>query len=145
MSEVRIEQYRLILLPDTPASRVENEAHLAMTHARVDEARRAYEMLITTPEARSFRDAFKASWADFERVDGEVRRLLAATQEIVRNVGQAAQGTGEVTSNIMGVAGAAEETGRAANQVLEASSALSRQSEHLSAEDDRLLANFRAA
>ena len=35
----------------------------------------------------------------------------AATQEIVRNVAQAAVGTGEVTSNIAGVAGAAEETG----------------------------------
>ena len=69
----------------------------------------------------------------------------AATQEIVRNVGQAAQGTGEVTTNIVGVAGAAEETGRAAGQVLGAASKLSRQSEHLNAEIDRFLADIRAA
>jgi methyl-accepting chemotaxis protein len=69
----------------------------------------------------------------------------AATQEIVRNVTQAAQGTGAVTSNIAGVAGAAEETGAAASQVLGAASELSRQSEHLTAEVGRFLANVRAA
>ncbi|MCJ2133081.1 methyl-accepting chemotaxis protein [Methylobacterium sp. J-026] len=69
----------------------------------------------------------------------------AATQEIVRNVGQAAQGTGAVTSNIAGVAGAAEETGAAAGQVLDAASELSRQSEYLTAEIGRFLANIRAA
>ncbi|KQP73746.1 hypothetical protein ASF41_17855 [Methylobacterium sp. Leaf111] len=69
----------------------------------------------------------------------------AATQEIVRNVAQAAMGTGAVTANIAGVAGAAEETGAAAAQVLGASSELSRQSEHLSAEVQRFLATVRAA
>ncbi|MHB2209246.1 methyl-accepting chemotaxis protein [Methylobacterium sp. CM6257] len=69
----------------------------------------------------------------------------AATQEIVRNVTQAAQGTDAVTSNIAGVAGAAEETGAAASQVLGAASELSRQSEHLTAEVGRFLANVRAA
>ena len=69
----------------------------------------------------------------------------AATQEIVRNVGQAAQGTGEVTGNIAGVASAATETGRAADQVLGAASDLSRQSELLSGEVERFLATIRAA
>ncbi|MCJ2088930.1 methyl-accepting chemotaxis protein [Methylobacterium sp. E-005] len=69
----------------------------------------------------------------------------AATQEIVRNVGQAAQGTGEVTGNIAGVASAATETGRAADQVLGAASGLSRQSELLSGEVERFLATIRAA
>ena len=69
----------------------------------------------------------------------------AATQEIVRNVSQAAAGTGEVTSNIAGVAGAIEETGAAAGQVLDAASELSRQSEHLTAEVGRFLASVRAA
>ena len=69
----------------------------------------------------------------------------AATQEIVRNVAQAAVGTGEVTANITGVAGAAEETGAAASQVLASASELSRQSEHLSAEVARFLATVRAA
>jgi methyl-accepting chemotaxis protein len=69
----------------------------------------------------------------------------AATQEIVRNVGQAAAGTGEVTSHITDVAEAAEETGRAASQVLGAASVLSRQSEHLTTEVARFLATVRAA
>ena len=69
----------------------------------------------------------------------------AATREIVRNVGQAATGTGAVTSTIIGVAGAAEATGQAAGQVLEAASALSRQSEHLAAEVTRFLDTVRAA
>ena len=69
----------------------------------------------------------------------------AATQEIVRNVGQAASGTTEVTSNIAGVAQASEETGAAASQVLGAASELSRQSEHLGAEVARFLDTVRAA
>ena len=69
----------------------------------------------------------------------------AATQEIVRNVGQAAMGTGAVTSTIAGVAEAAEETGAAAAQVLASAGELSRQSEHLGAEVDRFLATVRAA
>ncbi|MCJ2090146.1 methyl-accepting chemotaxis protein [Methylobacterium sp. E-005] len=68
-----------------------------------------------------------------------------ATQEIVRNVGQAAQGTAEVTDNIAGVAGAAEETGRAAEHVLGDASALSRQSDHLTTEVGRFLAGLQAA
>lgn len=58
---------------------------------------------------------------------------------------QAAQGTGEVTSNIAGAAGAAEETGAAASQVLGAASELSRQSEQLASEVNRFLAPVRAA
>ncbi|SFG69583.1 methyl-accepting chemotaxis protein [Methylobacterium gossipiicola] len=69
----------------------------------------------------------------------------AATQEIVRNVSQAAVGTGEVTGNITGVARAAEETGTAANHVLSSASDLSRQSDHLGVEVRRFLATVRAA
>ena len=69
----------------------------------------------------------------------------AATQEIVRNVSQAAIGTGEVTSNVAGLAAAAEETGAAASQVLASASELSRQSEHLGAEVKRFLDTVRAA
>ncbi|WP_232630284.1 methyl-accepting chemotaxis protein [Methylobacterium sp. Leaf118] len=74
-----------------------------------------------------------------------VEQQGAATQEIVRNVAQAAAGTGEVTGNIAGVAGAAEEAGVAADQVLAASTELSRQSEHLRGEVGRFLAGVRAA
>jgi len=69
----------------------------------------------------------------------------AATQEIVRNVGQAAVGTSEVTSNVLGVADAAQEAGKAANDVLNAASDLARQSDHLAAEVESFLATVRAA
>jgi methyl-accepting chemotaxis protein len=69
----------------------------------------------------------------------------AATQEIVRNVSQAAVGTDQVTSNIVGVAQASEATGAAATQVLGAASELSRQSEQLGAEVSRFLSTIRAA
>ncbi|MFD1354108.1 methyl-accepting chemotaxis protein [Methylorubrum suomiense] len=69
----------------------------------------------------------------------------AATQEIVRNVAQAAAGAGEVTGHVTGVAGAAKETGAAASQVLAFATDLSRQSERLGSEVDRFLADVRAA
>ncbi|TGD96142.1 HAMP domain-containing methyl-accepting chemotaxis protein [Methylobacterium nonmethylotrophicum] len=74
-----------------------------------------------------------------------VEQQGAATQEIVRNVTEAAAGTGAVTGTIGEVAGAAHETGQAAGQVLDAASALSREAEHLSAEVGRFLATVRAA
>ena len=69
----------------------------------------------------------------------------SATQEIVRSVSRAASGTSEVTQNISELATAADETGAAANQVLGAAAALSRQSEQLSAEVARFLDTVRAA
>ncbi|GJD56832.1 methyl-accepting chemotaxis protein [Methylobacterium dankookense] len=69
----------------------------------------------------------------------------AATQEIVRNVSEAASGASAVTANIAGVAGASAETGVAAAQVLSAASELSRQSEQLQGEVGRFLATVRAA
>ncbi|QRE77513.1 methyl-accepting chemotaxis protein [Methylobacterium aquaticum] len=74
-----------------------------------------------------------------------VEQQGAATQEIVRNVSQAATGAGEVTSTIAGVAQASEETGAAASQVLAAASELSRQSEYLAGEVGRFLDTVRAA
>ncbi|KQP31403.1 chemotaxis protein [Methylobacterium sp. Leaf102] len=69
----------------------------------------------------------------------------AATQEIVRNVTQAAQGTQSVTVSIGGVTRAAAETGAAASQVLAAASDLSRQSERLSGEVSGFLETVQAA
>ena len=69
----------------------------------------------------------------------------AATQEIVRNVSEAATGTGVVTANVGGVASAVEETGAAATQVLASATELSRQSACLDAEMGRILAGLRAA
>ncbi|KQU16522.1 chemotaxis protein [Methylobacterium sp. Leaf94] len=69
----------------------------------------------------------------------------AATQEIVRNVTQAAQGTQSVTVSIGSVTQAAGETGAASSQVLAAASELARQSEQLSAEVSGFLATVQAA
>ncbi|WP_245524149.1 methyl-accepting chemotaxis protein [Methylobacterium nonmethylotrophicum] len=84
-------------------------------------------------------DAMAASIADAVAQQG------GATQEIVRNVAQAATGASAVTRTITGVAKASEETGAAASEVLASSSELSRQSEHLSSEVQRFLATVRAA
>jgi methyl-accepting chemotaxis protein len=69
----------------------------------------------------------------------------AVTQEIVRNVNQAADGTQAVTLNIGSVTQAAAETGTAAAQVLEAASDLSHQSGELSKAVTEFLAAVHAA
>jgi len=79
------------------------------------------------------------------RIASAVEQQGAATQEIVRNVSQAAQGAADVTSTITGVADAAKGTGAAADQVLTAASELSNRSGHLRDEVTRFLATVRAA
>jgi methyl-accepting chemotaxis protein len=69
----------------------------------------------------------------------------ASTQEIARNVKEAAHGTGEVSANIGGVREAARDTGDAAGLVLSAAAELAKESEALRAEIDRFLATVRAA
>jgi methyl-accepting chemotaxis protein len=69
----------------------------------------------------------------------------AATQEIARNVQQAAVGTKDVSSNIREVREAAEDTGAAAHQVLASSHSLSQQSEVLSDEVESYLRSVSAA
>jgi methyl-accepting chemotaxis protein len=74
-----------------------------------------------------------------------VEQQGAATREIARNIQHAAGGTSEVSSNIVGVSTASAEAGSAANEVLGASSALSREAEILRSEIDMFLSNIRAA
>jgi methyl-accepting chemotaxis protein len=74
-----------------------------------------------------------------------VEQQGAATREIARNIQHAAGGTSEVSSNIVGVSTASAEAGSAANEVLSASSALSREAEILRSEIDMFLSNIRAA
>jgi methyl-accepting chemotaxis protein len=74
-----------------------------------------------------------------------VEQQGAATREIARNIQHAAGGTSEVSSNIVGVSTASAEAGAAANQVLSASSALSREAEVLRSEIDVFLSSIRAA
>jgi methyl-accepting chemotaxis protein len=69
----------------------------------------------------------------------------AATQEISRNVQQAAQGTQQVSANITDVQRGATETGSASGQVLSAARSLSDDSSRLKAEVRKFLNSVRAA
>jgi methyl-accepting chemotaxis protein len=69
----------------------------------------------------------------------------AATQEISRNVQQAALGTQQVSSNVAAVQHGASETGSASSQVLSAAQSLSGESIRLRDEVDRFLNTIRAA
>ena len=69
----------------------------------------------------------------------------AATQEISRNVQQAAQGTGQVSANIADVQRGAGETGSASSQVLSAAQMLSRDSKRLKVEVGKFIDTVRAA
>ena len=68
----------------------------------------------------------------------------SSTQEIARNVQQAASGTQQVSNSIGSVQKAAVETGSATDQVLKSAKGLSEQSETLSREVETFLAGLRA-
>jgi methyl-accepting chemotaxis protein len=68
-----------------------------------------------------------------------------ATQEISRNVQQAANGTMQVSSNISDVRHGASETGSASSQVLSAAQSMSRDSNRLKLEVAKFLNSVRAA
>jgi len=74
-----------------------------------------------------------------------VEEQQAATQEIARNIQQAAQGTHEVSSNIVGVNRAATDTGTAAHQVLSAADTLSSQAGVLKSKVEVFLSAVKAA
>jgi methyl-accepting chemotaxis protein len=78
-------------------------------------------------------------------IAGAVEEQGSATQEIARNVQQAAAGTTEISSNVTGVRQAAGDTGAAAQQVLQASHELSEQSEMMRAQVESFLNNIKAA
>ena len=69
----------------------------------------------------------------------------AATQEIARNVQEAARGTTEVSSNITGLNQSVEETGAASVEVLGAADELGQQAEQLRARVGTFLADIRSA
>jgi methyl-accepting chemotaxis protein len=69
----------------------------------------------------------------------------AATQEISRDVQQAARGTMQVSSNVSDVRRGAGETGSASSQVLSAAKSMSRDSNRLKLEVIKFLNSVRAA
>ena len=73
-----------------------------------------------------------------------VEQQGAAAQSITRNVQQAADGTREVARNITGVTSAADQSGKMAYAVLEASRQLAQQSEMLNGEIGNFLQTLRA-
>ncbi|MGU3664403.1 methyl-accepting chemotaxis protein [Methylobacterium sp. A49B] len=74
-----------------------------------------------------------------------VERQGAATQEIVRNVAEAASGTQSATVHASDVAGAAEDTGAAAAQVLASAAEMAGQAGQLGTEVETFLAMVRNA
>ena len=69
----------------------------------------------------------------------------AATQEISRNIQQAAQGTTQVATNILQVDRGAAESGTASNQMLSSARMLSGESNRLTLEMEKFLSSVRAA
>jgi methyl-accepting chemotaxis protein len=69
----------------------------------------------------------------------------ATTQEISRNVQQAAHGTAQVAVNITDVNRGASETGSASSQVLDSAQSLARESSRLKVEVEKFLTMVRAA
>jgi methyl-accepting chemotaxis protein len=69
----------------------------------------------------------------------------STTQEIARNLGQAARGAADVTANIAGVSSAAESSSAASGQVLGAAAELSRQAVALRSAVEGFLHDVRAA
>lgn len=78
-------------------------------------------------------------------ISSAVEEQGATTQEIARNVQEAAKGTSEVTANIAQVSEASSATGASAAQLLTAARDLSAQSESLRVEVETFLAGVRAA
>jgi methyl-accepting chemotaxis protein len=80
-----------------------------------------------------------------EAIAAAVEQQRAATQEIARNVQEAASGTVQVSGNIAGVNSAAHASGAAANDVLDVAKNLSSQAATLRLAVDGFLARVRAS
>ena len=74
-----------------------------------------------------------------------VEEQNAATRDIAGNIQQAAAGTQEVTTNIVGITQASNETGSATGLILQSAGSLSRDAEALRTEVARFLAEVRSA
>lgn len=73
-----------------------------------------------------------------------VEEQSAATRDITQNVNQAAEGTREVSRTIAGVTDAAQGTGQASSQVLDAAGMLAGEADDLRAEMGKFLTQIRA-
>jgi methyl-accepting chemotaxis protein len=78
-------------------------------------------------------------------IAGATEEQGTVSQEIARNVAEAATGTGEVSKNVLGVKEASDITDDAAGEVLGFAQELATQSSELRGQVDRLLGTMRAA
>jgi methyl-accepting chemotaxis protein len=73
-----------------------------------------------------------------------IEKQEATTQDIAKNVLEAAKGTRGVSANIMGLNRAADETGQAANMVLSSAAGLAEEADTLRSEAEKFLSSVRA-
>ena len=110
------------------ASEVKNLANQT-AKATEDIGNQIAEVQASTQEAVTAIEAISGVIQEVDQIASAIAAAVeeqaAATQEIARNVEQAAAGTQEVSSTIVGVTHAADETGSAASQIQDASTALS--------------------
>jgi methyl-accepting chemotaxis protein len=78
-------------------------------------------------------------------VAGAVETQRKATEDVARNIHEAATGTRDVADHIGALSAAANETGESAGQVLNAASELARQQDLMRGEVEKFLATIRAA
>ncbi len=78
-------------------------------------------------------------------ISAAMEEQRAATQEISRNVAEASTGTANVSANIVGVSQGAQETERAANEVLLAADELGQRAQSMSDSVDGFLEGIRSA
>ncbi|MFL6814092.1 MAG: methyl-accepting chemotaxis protein, partial [Bradyrhizobium sp.] len=104
--------------------------------------------LVTTSAVTAIRD-ISTTISEINEVTTAIAAAVeeqgTATREIARNIQQAAGGTSEVSSNIVGVSTASTQAGSAASDVLSASGALRREADVLRSEIDAFLSSIRAA
>ncbi|PWB60000.1 MAG: hypothetical protein C3F17_15555 [Bradyrhizobiaceae bacterium] len=107
------------------------------------------EMQSATAESVSAIKEIKATIGRISDISSTIAAAVeeqgATTQEIARNLQQAAQGATQVASNIGEVNRGASETGSASSRVLASARSLSSESHHLQGEVDKFLATVRAA
>lgn len=93
--------------------------------------------------------AIRSSISDVDGISSAIAAAVeeqgAATSDIARSVGEASVGTREVSSNILGVNAAAERTGKASDEIVDAASNLARQAESLRAQVSGFISQVRAA
>ena len=99
---------------------------------------------ISVQSIRTITDTIAKVNENASAIASAVQQQGAATQEISRNVSQAAKGTADVNSNIAGVSGAAQQTGKAASAVLAFANQLTKSSETLKTHVGTFLREVRA-